>query len=80
MSKFPAIFWLMNSSLDSILDDFEINQSGENQKDDSCPITLWIPVKYKERFAELQEKSNKRFGKKLKEVIMRSIDKVYFAS
>lgn len=48
----------------------------ENTPLDKEAITLWIPVEYKEKFDRLQRKSKRRFSKVLKEVVMRSIDRV----
>lgn len=40
------------------------------------PITLWIPEEYKAKYDFLQDKTKRRFGKFLKEVLIKSIDKV----
>lgn len=40
------------------------------------PLTLWLTVEYKEKYDSLQELSKRKFGKFLKEVIKKSIDKV----
>lgn len=43
---------------------------------DSAPITLWIPLKHKEKYDRIQEVSRKRFSKFLKKIILESIDGV----
>ncbi len=40
------------------------------------PLTTWIPSAYKERYEELQRRTNRMFGKHLQEVIQLAIDKV----
>lgn len=39
-------------------------------------ITIWVPDEYKEKYDLLQSRSNKVFGKKIKEIVKFAIDKV----
>lgn len=36
-------------------------------------IGLWVPAEYKLRFDQLQELTNKRFGKKVQELVIQAI-------
>lgn len=38
-------------------------------------LTIWILEEYKTKFEELQDRTDKKFGKKLKELIYLAIDK-----
>jgi hypothetical protein len=69
-----------NDSLDDILKSFEIDNSETLGAEDRGAITIWIPKKYEERYKMIQEKSNKKFSKTLRKVVMTSIDKVDNAS
>ena len=40
-------------------------------------ITLSVSLKYKEKFDELQERTDKRFGKKLKDLVYLAINRAY---
>lgn len=65
------------NSLDLILGDLIADAgSGDEATIDSLPMTLWIPHAYKARFDALQARTKKKFGKKLKEVVMAAIDRV----
>lgn len=39
-------------------------------------ITIWVPDEYKDKYDLLQARSNKVFGKKVKEIVKLAIDKV----
>lgn len=60
-------------SLDDVLDDF--NPSEHENTCNYKPITLWLPENYKLRYDQLQQKSSRRFCKKLREIILIAIDK-----
>lgn len=40
------------------------------------PVTFWLPIEYKEKYDTLQGLSRYKFGKLLKEVFKKTIDKV----
>lgn len=40
------------------------------------PVTVWLPEEYKNKYGKIQEKSNSRFGKKIRELIIMAIDEV----
>lgn len=64
----------MNEKIHISIDKFEMpsEQPGESYLDKG-PLTLWVNNKTKERFAKLQEKSNKKFGKHLVAVLSKVI-------
>jgi hypothetical protein len=64
----------LNSFFKMIEDDLHSNQNGEPVKKE--PVTFWIPTEYKEKFSALQSKSQRKFGRRIAELIMMSIDKV----
>lgn len=66
-----------NGTLDSIFADFEADISEKPQSTQRQSITIWIPEEYKAKYELLQGKTRQRFGKKLKEVVKMSIDKIY---
>ena len=66
-----------DKSLDSILASFEIADLETADREGSKPITIWVPTKVQQKYESLQEKSRRKFGKKLKEVVINSIDKVF---
>lgn len=63
-------------TLDAINDDFDLSDINTEDPEPKQPITLWLPVEYKLKFDLIQQRSKKRFGKHLKEVLKRSIDKI----
>ena len=69
-----------NTSLDALFEDLDLNRGNELSAEDRGAITLWIPKAYIEKYGEIQEKTKRRFGKKLQEMVMRSIDKLDAAS
>lgn len=72
-----ATLFLMDTekSIDAIfenLDIFDLREGAVDMK----PITIWVPLKYKIDYDKLQMSTRNKFGKKLKEVIMKSIEKM----
>lgn len=63
-------------TIDSIIDDFKIDERDAKGPEKTEPVTFWLPVEYKRRYDRLQELSKQKFGKVLKEVIKHSIDRV----
>lgn len=62
------------NSIDEILEDFDLDGE-EIRKDGSLPVTFWIPMETKDKYARIQAKTRRRFGKKIKEVLIASIDR-----
>lgn len=63
-------------TIDELILDIDLNASSLEKREDCRPITFWLPVAYKNKFDVIQQKSRRIFGKRLKEVIKKSIDKV----
>lgn len=63
----------MVKSLDEVLGDFE--QTEEETWGPRKPITIWIPESYKIKYDKIQDKSSRRFCKKLRELVLIAIDK-----
>jgi hypothetical protein len=65
----------MAKSLDAILGDFNPNESISRVSVKSGgPVTIWLTAEYKAKYDRLQEKSHKRFCKKVRELIQAAID------
>jgi hypothetical protein len=59
--------------LDGVFDDFDPNsESTKGYK----PITVWLPPTHKEAFDELQKKSSREFGRRIRKLIIGAINKV----
>jgi hypothetical protein len=72
----PQVF---ASDIEDILERFgslEMSEPISEGSVEHTTLTLWVPQKYKEKFDKLQERSRLKFGKLLKEVIKKSIDRV----
>lgn len=64
----------LDSMLEQLTDTFEVNQSAPIN--DRQAITIWLPEKYKAKYELLQKRSNRKFGKLIREFVKKSIDKV----
>lgn len=62
--------------LDEVFKDSGEMFDGKDFRDDHAPITFWIPKTKKVLFDRLQIETKRKFGKKLKDVIVIAIDKV----
>lgn len=65
-----------SKSLDSIFKDFQLDEDSDLVSKNMKCIAIWLPESYKKSFDELQDKTNRKFGRKIKELIIRSIQKV----
>jgi len=61
-------------SIDAILDEFDVGGKSK-ERSETRPITIWIPLDLKTRYDELQGRTRGQFGKLLKEIVKRSIEK-----
>lgn len=61
--------------VDEVFSDIESLFENPDLFKDCKPLAFRFPTNYKERFDILQDKTNKRFGKKIQELIMAAIDK-----
>lgn len=64
-----------NVSLDKLIADFDptLKTNGSKIKEGG-PVTIWLPAEYKAKYDRLQERSNRRFCKKVRELIVAAID------
>jgi hypothetical protein len=67
-------------TLDDILKGFDLNDNHVVSTEDKVPLTIWVPKSYKQKYADLQLKSHRKFGKKIQEIFMTAVDKVYPAA
>lgn len=63
-------------SIKELLEGFDFSDPGSEQSVPPKGITFWVPAEYKAKYMAIQEKSGRRFGRVLKEILLRSIDKV----
>lgn len=67
-----------DKSLDEILAEFDIDSARKKEPKDWTTrrgITFHLTPEYKAKYEKLQDLTHCEFGKKVKEIIMRSIDK-----
>lgn len=67
MRKNITITELLGGFGDDFLDEPKTMKEGR-------PVTIWMPKEVKIKFDNLQKKSNRRFGKKAREVLIALID------
>lgn len=64
------------NSLDSIIDGIDDIFNQDSPIHDRAAITIWVPTEKKEKYESLQGRTRRKFGKKLKEIVIKSIDRV----
>lgn len=69
-----------NNLIDSVFKDFESNLTDNHDTPSRQAITIWVPDEYKAKYDKLQEITKRKFGKLVKEVVKKSIDKVQNSS
>ena len=68
---------MSEKSIDEILKGFDpAAETDTSFHENHTPLTIWLPMSTKAKYDSLQERSRKRFGKVLKQIIIQSIDKV----
>lgn len=60
-------------SLDSILENFDLDAAGELEGGKS--VTIWLPAAYKDKYDVLQKTTRRRFAKQVRAVLKAVIDK-----
>lgn len=66
---------MRDKSLDAILGDLEVSASGKEWDwRERKAVTVWVNATEKERFDQLQKRTRKDFGKKLRELILAAMD------
>ena len=64
-----------DQTLTEFLGDFTPTETGQTVKiREGIPVTIWLPVEYKQRYDKLQAATERRFGKKTREALMALID------
>lgn len=64
--------------LDDIFKDVESLIDNGSSKSEMAPITIWVPLEYRQKYNHIQSITKKRFVGKIRELILRSLDKVNF--
>lgn len=67
---------IKKQKLDSELETFDLKKSSSDERVDFTPLTMWVPVKSKEKYNQVQRLSNNKFGKHLKSIVIKAIDAV----
>jgi len=64
------------TNLDSMFKSFETELTNwQTPSVQRQAITIWVPDEYKAKYDMLQERSKRKFGKLIKELLKRAIDK-----
>lgn len=58
------------------MENFNLDETNADDRIETAMISLWIPLSYKEKFDKIQKKSQRKFSKYLKQVVIESIDNV----
>lgn len=67
---------MKDKSLDAILADFNPMDRDSSEKFIKAgTVTIWLDPEYKSKYDRIQEKSQRRFGKKLRELVRAAIDR-----
>lgn len=56
--------------------DFKVDEASEQNTVQRAGVTIWLPEDYKAKFNSLQERTKRRFGKKVQQLVIKAIDKV----
>jgi len=68
----------MGELLDNIIANFDPTSASEKERvHDGKPLTVWVPLEYKEKFDLIQAKCGRKFSKTLREIIKSAIDRVH---
>lgn len=66
----------ITETIDDVLKEFDLTDIPETETKNNKNLSVWIPAQYKDKYDEIQRLSRGRFGKLLREVVVKSIDKV----
>lgn len=66
---------MKEKSLDEILEGFDVNDVVRTENLKGGPVTIWLSPEYKAKYDKLQELSQRRFAKKLRELLQAAIDR-----
>ena len=62
-------------SLDAILGSFDPNEETGRANLKGGTVTIWLSPEYKAKYDRIQERSQRRFVKKLRELVQAAIDR-----
>lgn len=65
----------LKATIETIFEDFYPMATKRGELVDRQAITIWLPTDYKQKFDDLQTQSQKQFGKRLRSVVMSTIDR-----
>lgn len=66
-----------NITLDSVFKSFEGSLNNLNKfSEPRQAITIWVPSEYKTKYDMIQSASKRQFGKLVRELLKKSIDKI----
>lgn len=67
---------MRETSLDAIMESFDPteNDAPLRVKSGGC-VSIWLPDPYKAQWDKLQSKTDRRFGKKVRELLVAAIEK-----
>lgn len=61
-------------SLKEIFGSFDPNATERVDRQECKPLTVWVPIAYKDRYDRIQKSSKNGLSKTLKRIVMASID------
>lgn len=61
--------------IDEALSGLDLNGENPKSKKEGITLTLWVDHAYKKKFQDLQDKTNKDFGKRLQKIVKLAIDR-----
>lgn len=64
------------STIDAVFEQFAPMLTSKSEPVQAKPLTFWLPHAYKDKYDELQRRTRGKFGKLLKEVLKKSIDRM----
>lgn len=66
----------IEQSIEEIFGDLDLSEYHDETRIEGKGVTFWLPMDYKIKYDMIQKCSKRKFSKKIKEIIMRSIDRV----
>lgn len=68
----------IKEQIDSIINDFKPKNSEPQPKAEraASPVAFWLPPTYKAKFDDVQNRTDKKFGKALQALVMNVLDSV----
>ena len=63
--------------LEALLEQFDCSFDENEETEETKGVTFWLSEDCVNKFAELQKRSNKKFGKEVQKLLKVTIDKMY---